>query len=399
LDLIVEQILTHCVHKNIDDIKIISPYAKKCRTPSEDELFEEAVKMVKRFVYPIIVIPIRNNTNITTKDILDVLVHVASDNSFCFDGTKKFRYLHKDKHLPKGDTILYHLSKLHKRYVHSISEKVLDAVFHFAKKEYAIIKNRLVDIAFDVHEIPFYGCKDLWYVLGGKYQNGTSYFCKYVTCSIVVSGRRFTLDVQPLTPKDSLQKILDKMIIRVKSKVHIGICYMDRGFDRISIYHVLKKHHVRYLMPKALSSTVKQWMDKAEGAPAYIVNNFKIGSKNNFVYTTLVLVDDNEGIKRAFSTNLRIGIQIAHKLYYLYSKRWGIETAYRQMDKDFKPRTTSKNYNLRLLYFFFTVILFNFWVLVNICISIKKYGKIIDKPVISGKLFLAVLLTVQVDVG
>ena len=100
-------------------------------------------------------------------------------------------------------------------------------------------------------------------------------------------------------------------------------------------------------MPKVRSDTVKAWFDKAEGCEARVINNFEIGTKEK-AFVNLVLVNDEEGIKRAFSTNLRIGEQIAPYLFKFYSCRWGIETSYRQMDKDFKPRTTSKNYLIRL---------------------------------------------------
>ena len=49
----------------------------------------------------------------------------------------------------------------------------------------------------------------------------------------------------------------------------------------------------------------------------------------------------------------------------MYRKRWGIETGYRMIRK-FLARTTSKRYNVRLLYFYLAIILYNIWVLVNI---------------------------------
>ena len=62
-------------------------------------------------------------------------------------------------------------------------------------------------------------------------------------------------------------------------------------------------------------------------------------------------------------------------LYKFYSKRWGIETGYRQIDHDFKAKTTSKNYHIRLFYFLFSVDLYNLWVLVNIVVSMTIYGR------------------------
>jgi IS4 transposase len=354
---------------------------------------------MKRLVYPLIKIPLRHNASVTTEDVLDILIFIASRNDFCNNGTNMYKYNHKDKRIPKGDTILYHLSKLQPEYIRTISEKAFDVIFKFAKREYPLLKRRSVDIAFDIHEIPFYGNKNEWYVSGGKFQNGTAFFYKFITCAIVVAGKRFTLDAQPFSQLDNLTGIMDRMIKRAKSKVHINYVYMDRGFDCIAVYNLMKKFHLKYLMPKTKSDTVKEWMDKAEGSEAYIVKNFKIGRREKSITTTLVLVNDEDGLKRIFATNINVGLPIAHRLGLLYSKRWGIETAYRQMDKDFKPRTTSTNYNLRLLYFFFTVILFNLWVLVNICVSEKLYGKLLEKPIIASKMFLEILLSVKTNIG
>ena len=49
----------------------------------------------------------------------------------------------------------------------------------------------------------------------------------------------------------------------------------------------------------------------------------------------------------------------------LFKKRWGIETGYRMIRK-FLARTTSKRYSIRLLYFYLAVLLYNFWVLLNL---------------------------------
>ncbi|MBI2667995.1 hypothetical protein HYX17_04490 [Candidatus Woesearchaeota archaeon] len=146
-------------------------------------------------------------------------------------------------------------------------------------------------------------------------------------------------------------------------------------------------------MPKIRSSTVKQWYDKSEDCKARVIKDFKFGD----VITNLVLVDDEVGIKRAFSTNLDIPEQLTHYLFSFYKARWGIETKYRQLEHDFKPRTTSKNFHLRLFYFLFSTCLFNLWVLVNICISISLYGRVLEKPIISSKLFAVVLYRVQID--
>jgi len=81
----------------------------------------------------------------------------------------------------------------------------------------------------------------------------------------------------------------------------------------------------------------------------------------------------------------------------MYGKRWGIETGYRNLDHDFKPKTTTRNYHIRLFYFLFSCCLYNLWVLVNIYVSLAVYGKIPEKPIITAKMFVILLYKVQAE--
>ena len=119
--------------------------------------------------------------------------------------------------------------------------------------------------------------------------------------------------------------------------------------------------------------------------------DFKVGDET----VNLVLVDDEQGIKRAFVCNFDIAPCIAYRLYEMYSKRWGIETGYRNLDHDFQARTTTRNYHIRLFYFLFSTCLYNLWVLVNIVVSLTVYGRVKDKPIITAKLFAILLYRVK----
>jgi len=162
---------------------------------------------------------------------------------------------------------------------------------------------------------------------------------------------------------------------------------------KIIICYCLRKEHSIIFCNKIKikSPTVKSWYDKSEDCKARIIKDFKIGNE----ITNLVLVDDEDGVKRAFITNLDIPEQLAHYLFWFYKFRWGIETSYRQIDNDFLARTTSRNFHIRLFYFLFSVCLYNLWVLVNLCVSLKIYGRLYEKPVITAKLFAVLLYKIQ----
>jgi len=397
LNLLAERILSLATKNNIIlDIEIVKKIIKE-KKKNHDREIKEAVKLIKKLVYPQIDLKIKENGKFTTKDLLDVLVHVALTHDFTNNGSFTFREMNLDRQTPSGDLMMYHFSKFDSVVkLREMFEKILDVIFGFAKRNYNILQKRKLDIAYDIHKICYYG-KNMRYICGGKYERGTSNFIQFLTCSIVVSGKRFVLDVIPIHPINSIPNLIDESLARVKNKIRVDKVYMDRGFNSAKIINILKKHKLNFLMPMVRTPTVKRQFDVYEGTPSGIVKNFQIGRGKEKALTNLILVDDKLGIKRAFICNFDIAPQFAYKLYELYGKRWGIETGYRNMEHDFKPRTTTTNYNIRLFYFLFSVCLFNLWVLINICVSLAIYGRIKDKPIVSAKLFAILLYKVQVE--
>jgi len=401
LDNISKEVLRIATQKGIVlDLELVNKAIKdkKDKKREKRKAFHEATKLVKKLVYPQIDIKIKENGKFTTKDLLDVLVHVAYSHDFTTNGSSTFQELYPNAKAPSGDLMLYHFSKLQS--VDKIKEmfiSIFDVIFNFAKQNYKLLNRRKVDIAYDIHKIPYYGDKNDSYVTEGKHERGTTHFYQFLTCSIVVAGQRFSIDAIPIHKLDNIHDLVNQSLERVKQKVHIDKAYLDRGFDKPKIINVIKSHKVKFIMPKVRSETVKAWMRKSEECKARFIEDFEIGKGENKAIVNLILVDDEEGIKRAFITNFHIPEQLAHYLYSWYSKRWGIETGYRQFDHDFKAKTTTKNYHIRLFYFLFSVCLYNLWVLVNICVSLSLYGRLSEKPIITAKLFAVVLYKIAYE--
>ena len=396
LDTIVEKILARATKQGILlDIEVVKKVIKRKKKDHRKEM-HEAVKLIKKLIYPQIEIKMRHNARFSTRDLLDILVHIAQNNDFCNNGTVTYKEIYPDKDVPHGNTMLYHLRKLNNvDEIRKIYRKIFDIIFRFARKNYCLMRRRKLDIAVDIHNIPYYGDKNDSFVKASKHERGTSYFLQFLTCSIVVSGKRFTIDVIPIHPLDDIKNLMEELIINVKRKVNINYCYLDRYFDKGKIISLLNKYRVKFVMPKVRTKNVKQYMDKYEECKAKVVNGFEIGKEK--AKCNLILVDDEFGLKRCFITNFHIPEQLTHYLYTFYSRRWGIETGYRNLEKDFKPRTTSKNFTLRLFYFLFSVCLYNLWVLTNLCIGLVIYGRVPEKPIITAKLFCILLHRVQVE--
>jgi IS4 transposase len=77
----------------------------------------------------------------------------------------------------------------------------------------------------------------------------------------------------------------------------------------------------------------------------------------------LVRVDDEETkISYLFATNMPCRPK---RLLRRYKTRWGVETSYREHNLSL-PRTKSKNYTVRLLYYAVAVCLYNVWCILNV---------------------------------
>jgi len=105
--------------------------------------------------------------------------------------------------------------------------------------------------------------------------------------------------------------------------------------------------------------------------------------------------ENNGDEKVCFITSLDVDEKSANQCGELFRRRWGIETSYR-VEGDFKPKTTSKNPIVRLYYFFFSVCMYNLWVIVNMILSIVL-GLITGKPLITAKRLIVLLQMSMVE--
>jgi len=389
------------LNKIIENFTPEPPKVTKSGKADKRKKAREVTKLVKDLIYPLIKIKQHHNTAFTTRDLLDVLVHVAYTHDFAHNGAETFMEQNNAEDSPSSHVMLYHFKKFKSmEEIKGIFKEIFDTIFNFGKKNYSLLRRRQANIAIDIHDMPYYGKEACdGYLLHKKPDKGTTDFLSFITCSIVTAGRRFTIDAIPVHQFDETEDLVDQLIKRAKKKVSIDKVYLDRGFDKVKVINVLKANNVKFIMPKVRSDTVKAWMDKSEACKSRIIKDFQIGTKENQAVVDLVLVDDEEGIKRAFVINFDIPEQLTHYLYRWYNKRWGIETKYRQLEHDFKAKTTSNNYLIRLFYFLFSTCLFNIWILVNLILSIILTGRVTEKPLVTAKLFAIILYRVQVDLG
>ncbi len=342
-------------------------------------------KLLKKKVYPSINLKMHHNSKYSETDFLDLLTYVAITHDFTNNGSKTFELLKENT--PASNTVIHHIKKLDSEYVEKLFMKTFDKLIKEATK-YKPFRKR-VDLAIDITEQMYYGDKNDYMVCETKPKDGTSHCFRYITINVVENGKRFTLLALPMHKFTTKAKVARKLITYVKSKVKIRYVYLDRGFFNSEIINLLKELKIKFLMPAVRNVKIQRYMKEYEEIQSKIIDYDMGYRKYNRAEFKLVFVDDKQGDKRVFATNILVAENLTQKYFGWYSKRWGIETSYR-VKGDFKARTTSKYYSVRLFYFMWSVCLYNIWVLVSLVVAIIFHIDL-KKPLVTAKLFGAVL--------
>ena len=310
-------------------------------------------------------------------------------NDFAENGSKTF--IEQRKTGPNGDTLLYHLKNY--RSIDQIQEMfriIFDIIFETARR-YNMFK-KPVDIAIDFTEWLFYGDKNAPMVVEKKPERGTTHCYKFATVNIVEGDKRFTLFALPVGPFDRKESILGKLLRYTSKKVKIRKIYVDRGFFDSKSIEIFDRHRIKFLMPCTENPRIKKLLEMTPSPT--IIKDYRMGATS----FNIVITEDEQGIKRAFATNIDFNendANLSKRLFELYAKRWGIETSYRVKKHSFRPKTTSKNYFIRLFYFMLSVLLYNLWILIDILICLSLFGVKTSKHIITSKYFNTVLISID----
>ena len=144
-------------------------------------------------------------------------------------------------------------------------------------------------------------------------------------------------------------------------------------------------------MPCTAYSNIK---DIIKYIPApFAISDFDMG-KGKLSYNMVgikVINDEGKEELHSFATNIPIDAERpefeANRIAGLYRSRWGIETGYRVKTHTFRPKTTSKDYRIRIFYFYFSILMYNLWILADILVWLALSNKVGEKHLIKAKFF------------
>ncbi|HUU87171.1 MAG TPA: transposase [Candidatus Glassbacteria bacterium] len=367
-------------------IKNIDGRRNKANHLQRSSLINMTWDLVQKVIVPNLKLKTHHNCKYSFSDFFKLLTYAGINNG-CAEGSANNLNFYSGEGCPNGDTLLYHLKKFDTSELLESYEKITDQIITMAKNRGLL--NGPVDCAIDYTDELYYGDRNDPMVVGTKPQKGTSKAYRFATLTIVEKDCRMTIRALPVNENTSKHEVVADLVNYAKQRIEIGVLCIDRGFYSVDVFTTLNTLKIMYVIPAVQNPRIV-WQMRGQQPPKIIP--ITIGDKKKSVSANLVIVLDDNMEKRGFVTNMDPDRMHTRKISKLYSKRWGIETAYR-VKKDFRPKTTSKNYIIRLFYFLFSVCLYNLWELVNVILAL--IDRIDPKtPVIAAKLFGTILFRV-----
>ena len=253
--------------------------------------------------------------------------------------------------VPNADTALLYFKTIDRYELQSVVSIVLEEQVDELKRKGLL--NRPVPIAFDWHDQMFYGEKETDMVNGTRPKDGSSYAYQYLTASILVDEKRLTIVLTPIKSREHIIDYVKDALNRIRNMgVRVRYLLFDGGFSSLELPYWLGENEYTYAIHFTPNAVTKR-MGLKDGRSALYPSDRPF---------QLVRVDDGETkISYLFATNMTCRPK---RLLKRYKTRWGVETSYREHNL-FLPRTKSKNYVLRLLFYAVAVCIYNVWYILN----------------------------------
>ena len=243
-------------------------------------------------------------------------------------------------------------------------------------------KSRPYDVAVDLVELPYYGqpYRHPQEVRRNQAKAGTTSFHAYATIAIVHDAERYELALTFVWAKESLTAVVLRLLKYVRLLgLRLHWAYLDKGFSRVEIFRLLRRHRIQYVIPLPLRGQGLKAL--CHGQRSYQTRyTFNAGTAEAYT-TDIVLVRRYRAGRRG-----RHGVDWlvyavydivrceAHQIHQLYSWRFGIESGYRQMHQ-VRARTTSRHPGLRLLFMGLALLLLNgYMALRQVWLTMRHYG-------------------------
>jgi hypothetical protein len=244
-------------------------------------------------------------------------------------------------------------------HLHSLSEGTIQKLVKKVNRKLKLPKE--VTLAVDFQDKVYYGNKNHLGVMGSK---GGKYVRKVIELSCV--SPPLFLDGAPVSQFNNNAKMLLKQFLdgfkHLYENAKLGLLLVDRGFFSKSVVSMLVRSKTRFVMPAKKDKAIKKLVEQFKQGKLKQRIRYKFGS----VYVTLAFLKVEDEVY-VYTTNTN---HTPLKLLMLYTKRWQIETNFREQNK-FQFLTRTINFTVRYFAFALAGLLFNAWQLTR-----RKHGHI-----------------------
>jgi len=230
-------------------------------------------------------------------------------------------------------------------------------------------------------------CTDIKTVVGRKPKNGACYAHEYITIQNIKmeDNPTYVLAFERILPLQNITDIARNLLIEAESKtgLKIKLVIADGDFDNIDTMKMFMEERKHFIVRADQDKKVKGIIEKVEKKENkyHIEYGYIKGNKNNFTKVNLIVINvewlKKQGIKYplkkkeyiTFFTDLypdedETMEHFCLKIAVFYKKRWGIETGYRDIS-DFEAKTHSLSDAVRLFLYLQAILLYNFWIQIN----------------------------------
>ena len=231
------------------------------------------------------------------------------------------------------------------------------------------------EVAFDLHDAPYYGKDDdpddpdCW-VCRGEARAGTTRFYRCATAYVMHKDMRFTLAVEFVRPGEDLIKILKRLVRRVKAlKIRLKRGYLDKGFCSISVMRgLLAEPDLSIIMAAPIKGKTGGTRALCHGRRSYRTEHtFRSAEQGELTVPVMVV---RTRAKRRDGTYkwvwlvyvlLNVLDLTPRQVRKEYRRRFGIESSYRLLEQ-VRGKTTARNAALRFLWMGIALLIGNIWI-------------------------------------
>jgi Transposase DDE domain len=359
---------------------------------------EEAFEKLTQIMCTEVSIPVSERYNALSgeEDLHHSLTLLAIENRYAESGMRRLAIEASSVRVPSGSWVRDAVSRLSQQDVTDKAGRAMDSTLK-ELREFGVF-NVPVVCAMDKHQVPRYDEGMESFLTRGPEKAGTMKFETYATLQCVDEGRRAQIACAHVGILDDNADIIAGLLEQARLReIEISLLLLDKEFYSASCMVRLEKDGQRYLMPCKLTYAVKRAIrEHAEGKRRKVSRCTVTPSERREVASFNIVILPRKGCEKesdplkryiAFATNIpkRFVMWNVRRLPNDYRRRWGIETGYAGVET-FRARTTSKNHSLRLLHFFYALILYNAWLLANLIIA-RRFSKVLDGPIVETQIF------------